>query len=193
LAGNGDKYVGEFKDSIRSGQGAFTGVNGGKYVGEYKYDKRDGQGTFTEVNGDKYVGEYKDDKRNGQGTLTRVNGSIISAGVWVDGRFVGATAPSTEDLIVGMNVISGWIEPNGSGVGVIVGNVTNRNRIAVRSTSVRCTGYLDSGQSIEHDLMIWSVIEPGTSSPFRIDFDGIRYRKVAKCWVVDLRTLTEIR
>jgi hypothetical protein len=49
--------------------------------------------------------------------------------------------------------------------------------IAVLFT-IMSAGYLNSGRSIERDFMIWSVIEPGASAPFRIDFDGIRYRKL---------------
>ncbi len=42
-----------------------TFANGDKYVGEYKDDKRNGQGTFKFADGTKYVGEFKDDKLNG--------------------------------------------------------------------------------------------------------------------------------
>ena len=72
---NGDKYVGEFKDDKRTGQGTYTWADGDKYVGEYKDDKRTGQGTYTYASGDKYVGEYKDDKNHGQGTYTFADGS----------------------------------------------------------------------------------------------------------------------
>ena len=43
---------------------------GAKYVGEWKDGKRHGQGTATFANGDSYVGEWKDDKYHGQGTYT---------------------------------------------------------------------------------------------------------------------------
>jgi hypothetical protein len=70
----GDKYVGEFKDDKFHGQGTYTYANGEKYVGEFKDDKSHGQGTHTWANGDKYVGEFKDDKKHGQGTYTWANG-----------------------------------------------------------------------------------------------------------------------
>jgi hypothetical protein len=60
---NGNKYVGEWKDSQRSGQGTYTWPNGNKYVGEYKDGKKHGQGTKTWASGAKYIGEYKDGKR----------------------------------------------------------------------------------------------------------------------------------
>ena len=73
---DGDKYVGEFKDGKRHGQGTDTYASGDTYVGEYKDDKPTGQGTYTWANGNTYVGELKDGKRHGQGTNTYANGDI---------------------------------------------------------------------------------------------------------------------
>jgi len=74
---SGNKYVGEFKNGKRHGQGTFTyaGGDGEKYVGEFKNDKYNGQGTYTYADGDKYVGEWKDDKIHGQGTFTFASGN----------------------------------------------------------------------------------------------------------------------
>ena len=73
------KFVGEYKDDRKNGQGTFTYAGGDKFVGEFKDDRKNGQGTFTYVDGTKYVGEFKDDRRNGQGTFT-----------WADGdKYVG--------------------------------------------------------------------------------------------------------
>ena len=59
--------------------GTYTFADGGKYVGEYRDNKRNGQGTYTyglstQWAGDKYVGEYRDNKRHGQGTYTFADG-----------------------------------------------------------------------------------------------------------------------
>jgi hypothetical protein len=71
---DGEKYVGEFKDDKRNGQGTATFASGsGGYVGEWKDGKYNGQGTHT-FKGSKYVGEFKDYKRDGQGTLTFATG-----------------------------------------------------------------------------------------------------------------------
>ena len=71
---NGSKYMGEWKDGKKHGQGTFTygkgKWEGEKYVGEFKHGYRNGQGTYTWSDGDKYVGKFKDDKPNGQGTYT---------------------------------------------------------------------------------------------------------------------------
>ena len=71
---DGSKFVGEFKDAKRHGQGTFSYLSGGKYVGKYKNDNRDGQGTYTFANGDKYVGEWKNGVQSGKGTSTWVDG-----------------------------------------------------------------------------------------------------------------------
>jgi hypothetical protein len=74
IAPSGEKYVGEFRDDKRHGQGTYTFPSGEKYVGEYRDDKRNGRGTLTSPNGDKYVGEFKDGKLHGQGTHTSPSG-----------------------------------------------------------------------------------------------------------------------
>ena len=94
---NGDKFVGQHKDGIPNGQGTLTFSDGSKYVGEFKDGRPNGQGTATYANGNKYVGEFKDGQFHGQGTRSDANGSIISAGIWLDGRFVGR-APDQETV-----------------------------------------------------------------------------------------------
>ena len=94
---SGGKYVGVYKDEIRSGyegeykdgkqhgQGTFTWAYGDKYAGEWKDGKRNGQGTFTWANGNKYVGEFKDGESTGQGTFTWADGDKY-VGEWKDGK-----------------------------------------------------------------------------------------------------------
>ncbi|MBT7013512.1 MAG: hypothetical protein HN962_01035 [Actinobacteria bacterium] len=83
---DGEKYVGEFKDGKRNGQGTYTFPDGKKYVGEFKDGEYNGQGTFTFPDGKKYVGEFKDGNINGKGVLFKVNGEIQS-GTWVNDTF----------------------------------------------------------------------------------------------------------
>ena len=85
---DGEKYVGEFKDNKRNGQGTITLSNGNKYVGEFKDGKFNGQGTLYASNGAKFVGEFKDGKFNGQGTITLSNGNKY-VGEFKDGKFNG--------------------------------------------------------------------------------------------------------
>jgi len=71
---NGTKYMGEWKDGKRHGQGNMTYHDGSKFVGKWKDGKKHGQGTFIYYNGRKYVGEWKDNNQNGQGTETSTDG-----------------------------------------------------------------------------------------------------------------------
>jgi hypothetical protein len=84
---NGDKYVGEFKDGLKHGQGTYLRVNGDKYVGEWRYEKPNGQGIYTYTDGAKYVGGWKDGKRHGQGTYTFASGTV-KKGIWKNNKLV---------------------------------------------------------------------------------------------------------
>ena len=67
---NGGKYVGEWKDNKKHGQGTYTYSDGSIYVGQLENGDFNGQGSLILSNGDKYVGEFKDDNFHGQGTYT---------------------------------------------------------------------------------------------------------------------------
>ena len=91
--GDGSKYVGEWRNNKRHGQGTYTWDRGRsyKYVGEWRNGKRHGHGTFTPgplsiFAGDKYVGEWRNNKRHGQGTFTYANGRK-KEGIWKNGEF----------------------------------------------------------------------------------------------------------
>ena len=58
--------------------------DGRKYVGQFRENRRNGQGTFTLPNGAKFVGEYRDDKRNGPGTEYGPDGKLLQSGTWKD-------------------------------------------------------------------------------------------------------------
>ena len=59
-------------------KGTYTFANGTKYVGEFEDNERNGQGVYTfgpgNWEGDQYVGEFKDDRRHGQGIYTHADG-----------------------------------------------------------------------------------------------------------------------
>ncbi len=67
--------------------GTLTYVSGAKYVGEYKDDKKHGQGTYTFTEGASYVGEFKDDNFHGQGTYTHNDGER-QTGFFINGEYV---------------------------------------------------------------------------------------------------------
>ena len=70
----GEKYEGNFKDGYRHGQGTYSWPDGDKYAGEFKDDKPNGQGTYTWTDGRKYEGEFEDGIKHGQGTYTSIRG-----------------------------------------------------------------------------------------------------------------------
>lgn len=71
----GQKYVGEWKDNVRSGEGVYTWPSGNKYVGEFNNGVMSGIGTFTFPTGQQYIGMFKNNKINGQGVMTYADGT----------------------------------------------------------------------------------------------------------------------
>ena len=73
-----------------NGQGTCTyaDIPGSKYVGEFMNGKKNGQGTFTWADGAKYVGGWMDGKMHGQGTFTKDDGAIVK-GLFKNGKYVG--------------------------------------------------------------------------------------------------------
>jgi hypothetical protein len=66
--------------------GTFTYFNGDKYIGEFKDDTRSGQGTYTygpedKWSGDEYIGEWRNGEKDGQGIYTYANGKVLK-GTW---------------------------------------------------------------------------------------------------------------
>jgi hypothetical protein len=109
----GDKYVGEWKDGLFSGKGTATHADGKEYVGEYKGGKANGQGTVTYPDGAKYVGEVKDDKPNGKGTVTSANGDKY-VGELKDGKFSGQGTFTTAN---GDKYVGEWKDSKQNGQG----------------------------------------------------------------------------
>ena len=71
---DGRRYVGEFKDGIRSGRGLMTFPDGTKYLGDWQKDKPNGQGTLSSSGKFEYAGEFSNGVRHGQGSLETVDG-----------------------------------------------------------------------------------------------------------------------
>ena len=87
---NGNKYVGQWVGNDYNGQGSMFFTNGNKYQGQFMSGKYHGQGKFTWADGWYYIGQYKDSKRNGLGTQYSPNGSVYQQGLWSDDNFVQA-------------------------------------------------------------------------------------------------------
>ena len=102
---NGDKYVGDYKDSQKHGKGSFTWENGDRYDGEWDFDKNHGSGMYTWGNGNKYTGDFHLDKKHGNGIEEIIDGNKyegtfnddfkhgIGKSVWTDGdSYIGEFA-----------------------------------------------------------------------------------------------------
>jgi len=85
----GDKYVGEFKEDQYHRQDTYTWADEAKYVGQFNSGKQHGPGTFSDANGNKYVGDFKDDLFHGQGIFTFADGRV-EEGIWENGEFLYA-------------------------------------------------------------------------------------------------------
>ena len=82
---DGTELAGVWKDNKFNGQGTHIWPDGVKYVGEFKDSKPHGQGTYIWPDGVKYVGEFKDGKEHGQGTYTYPDGQKF-VGEFKDGK-----------------------------------------------------------------------------------------------------------
>lgn len=85
------RYVGEFKNDMRNGEGVAFWRDGladtltVEYVGQWKDGKKDGIGTDYDKTGKMvYEGGFKNDKRNGAGKFYAADNKV-SNGTWVDG------------------------------------------------------------------------------------------------------------
>jgi hypothetical protein len=77
---DGSRYVGEFRDNKRSGQGTLTFANGNQYVGEWSDGKENGQGTYTFAGGGKYVGDWRVTAKEMGGALKRTLMGVATLG-----------------------------------------------------------------------------------------------------------------
>jgi hypothetical protein len=73
----------------KDGYGVYQTRNGDRYEGNWKNSIRNGKGTCIYANGDKYEGYWLDDLQDGQGTMIYKNGTASKTGVWERGSFKG--------------------------------------------------------------------------------------------------------
>ena len=66
--------------------GTYTWDTGEKYVGEWQNGMRVGNGVFTYKNGNKYTGSWQSNVPHGQGSLVATDGKVY-VGQWIDGQY----------------------------------------------------------------------------------------------------------
>lgn len=81
-------YKGDFKNSLKEGYGEEI-FDGYKYIGEFSDDKKNGQGKIVLKNNDVYKGAFINDKFNGNGIYTWHEINKEYNGNFVDGKMHG--------------------------------------------------------------------------------------------------------
>lgn len=80
---NGATYIGQYKNSLRHGEGRQIGKDGSIYEGQWKNDKRNGKGRIIYSDGDCYEGDWVDDKTEGYGKYLYKDGAYYE-GKWLN-------------------------------------------------------------------------------------------------------------
>ena len=68
-----DRYIGDWKYDIRTGEGVYTFSNGDYYAGGFSENRFHGKGKMIWANGDKYDGDWESGERTGKGIYTLLN------------------------------------------------------------------------------------------------------------------------
>jgi hypothetical protein len=84
---NGSVHSGLYCNGVKSGLGTCTWANGNDFSGMYVNDRMHGTGRFQWASGHVYTGEFASDRRHGRGMLIFKNGRR-QKGHWNKGDFV---------------------------------------------------------------------------------------------------------
>ena len=76
----GNKYIGNFKDGNRHGEGSMTWEDGHTYKGQWVNNKMHGKGTY-KTNLFTYTGNFKEGSMTGQATLKYTNGGTYTGNI----------------------------------------------------------------------------------------------------------------
>ncbi len=124
------KYIGEFKDGKRHGQGTLTlplgrvlkgkwrddeiveGTttysDGTRYTGTWEFGYRHGQGELIYPDSRKYIGEFHAGNRHGQGTMKYPDGRVYN-GAFINGKRTGTGTMTYPD---GRNISGLFLDGN---------------------------------------------------------------------------------
>jgi hypothetical protein len=81
---NGERYEGEFENSLPHGQGRYFFANGDIYTGQFTQGKITGRGHYKFVNGETYEGMVLNNKLHGQGVYRCPNGMVHTGNFFND-------------------------------------------------------------------------------------------------------------
>merc|ERR1719336_2042228 len=77
----GARYTGQWRGSVRQGEGVLEKPDGGRYEGNFRKGKAHGHGKFAATNGNVYEGQWDKDRAQGEGMYTKANGAVYK-GQW---------------------------------------------------------------------------------------------------------------
>lgn len=78
----GDRYEGNWENSMMHGFGKWMGKNGDSYEGEFAEDVENGLGAFYWADGYFYAGQFSEGLKNGYGTEYNDEGLVNALGKW---------------------------------------------------------------------------------------------------------------
>ncbi|KAI3364892.1 hypothetical protein L3Q82_001075 [Scortum barcoo] len=87
---SGARYIGDYYQNMKHGQGTFYYPDGSRYEGSWVEGLRQGHGVYTYPNGDKYDGEWLHHMRHGQGIYHYHQTGSKYKGSWVNGKMESA-------------------------------------------------------------------------------------------------------
>jgi len=119
------KYVGNWRNGNRYGEGSYIGSNGEVYVGQWISDKRNGKGTQAYSDKSIYIGQWKNNKKHGQGIYIQKGNKYI--GDWKNGIKNGK---GIETFSNGEKFVGKWWNGtrHGKGVEILGKNVKHVNK-----------------------------------------------------------------
>ena len=98
---NGDQYEGDYKNNLYEGYGIFYYLTLDRYEGEFKNGKAEGYGTFYNSNGNKYEGEFKNGIKDGYGIEYYPNGTIYEGEFFNDLKDGFGITYNNEEIYIG--------------------------------------------------------------------------------------------
>ncbi|KAJ1505907.1 Radial spoke head 1 [Coelomomyces lativittatus] len=94
------KYIGQYFQNRRHGDGLFAYPDGSRYKGQFKNGLRHGQGTYLYADGDTFQGQWDNNLKHGTGVYTFAASESKIEGTWDQGWLSGETLIRRSDHVI---------------------------------------------------------------------------------------------
>lgn len=159
------KYVGQWKNGLRHGQGTWIGSDGTKYIGEWKDDSPYGKGKFIYPDGSSFEGTVKNwEYVDGYGTQVGTNFKYV--GWFKNGKFEGQGEETMADGTYWMGVFKNGQLYNGTCR--ILGVLCTINS---KDEKVELDGKMVNGTFVGKRYYSFGVYEGEVANGFTTEFD----------------------